>query len=74
MSDYQEYLSEWEKIDYLVEQGYRIVRVKESLSGDIVDFELSEKNGVEILHIKTAEGRKYYANLLMQEKTNLSKV
>jgi hypothetical protein len=50
MSDYQQYLSEREKIDKLVQNGYQINDVQENLSGAFVQFINSEKQ-VETLHI-----------------------
>ncbi|MCF6408991.1 hypothetical protein [Pseudalkalibacillus salsuginis] len=70
MSDYKEYLSEREQIDLMFEKGYFIKNVQENLSGAIVTF---EKNGseTETLHIKTADARKYFSNLLLATSKRL---
>ncbi|SFC70562.1 hypothetical protein SAMN05443252_105385 [Bacillus sp. OV322] len=67
MSDFQEFLEEKEKIDSLVNQGYRIEHITENLSGAFVDFKKSkEVNEYQQLHIKTAEGRKYFSVFLLE--------
>ncbi|MBR8645603.1 hypothetical protein KEH51_20900 [[Brevibacterium] frigoritolerans] len=69
MSEYQEYRLEREQIDFLLERGYRITRVSESLSGAFLDFELIEgtKQEWKQLNIKTPEGRKYFSTLLFKK-------
>ncbi|PLT35433.1 hypothetical protein [Bacillus sp. V5-8f] len=67
MSDYQEFLAEREQMDLLIGQGYRIVNVTENLSGAFVDF-ISKKDGdLKQLHIKTADGRKYFSIILLNK-------
>ncbi len=69
MSDYQHYLEEKEKIDFLVQTGYRIKDVLENLSGAFVRFE-KEIEGVqeiETLHILTADGRKYFSVMMIAQ-------
>ncbi|MBU9712024.1 hypothetical protein KS419_09760 [Bacillus tamaricis] len=73
MSEYQEYITEREKFDFFMEQGFKIIEVNESLSGDIVKLKLEEKDIVENLHIKTANGRKYYTNIMIMQ-LNLTNV
>ncbi|MFC0472716.1 hypothetical protein ACFFHM_20085 [Halalkalibacter kiskunsagensis] len=73
MSEYQQFLAEREKIDFLLEQGYQIKAVTENFSGAFVDFELrnpdkaGHKNAVERLHIVTAEARKYFSSIIIQQ-------
>ncbi|WP_257350922.1 hypothetical protein [Pseudalkalibacillus decolorationis] len=67
MSDYKEYMSEREHIDYLSVKGFVIKEMHENLSGAFVTFEGS-KDKNETLHIKTAEGRKYVSNLFIKQR------
>ncbi len=69
MSEYQDFLQERDRMDYMIQQGYRIKNVVENLSGAFVEFEnaLGEK---ETLKILTPDARKYFSVLLMkQQKT-----
>ncbi|MBH0230669.1 hypothetical protein LCL89_14540 [Halobacillus yeomjeoni] len=70
MSDYQEYLLEREKIDHWLDKGYMITDVTENLSGAELTLKKPE-NDLEKLLIKTADGRKYFSNLLFQKKEEL---
>ncbi len=70
MSDYKEYLSEREQIDRMFEIGYSIENVQENLSGALVMFEKIGSE-TETLHIKTADARKYFSNLLLQQRQNV---
>jgi hypothetical protein len=65
LSDYQQYLSEREKIDFLIQKGYRIKGVLENLSGAFVKFEKGKET--ETLHILTAEARKYFSVMIMKQ-------
>ncbi len=71
MSSYNEFVAEREKIDYLIEQGYKIKAVTENLSGAFVEFEQVNEDApkVETLHILTADARKYFSGILIQQKT-----
>ncbi len=67
MSDYQQFLQERDRIDFLIDKGYRIKSVVENLSGATVEFE----NGTEAyerLHVLTANGRKYFSSLLVTQQ------
>ncbi|QHE61393.1 hypothetical protein FHE72_10385 [Rossellomorea vietnamensis] len=66
MSDYQEFLSERDKIDFLLQKGFKIERVTENLSGAFVVFKHTENKRSATLHVKTANARKYFSNLLFQ--------
>lgn len=66
MSDYQQYLQERDRIDYLYQKGYKITNVIENLSGAFVHFEKSEEEK-EVLHVHTAEARKYFSVKLIQQ-------
>ncbi|WP_409253796.1 hypothetical protein V1502_07810 [Bacillus sp. SCS-153A] len=66
MSEYQEFLSERDKIDYLIQEGYRIEKVSENLSGAFVLFTNPAEKKSTTLHVKTANARKYFSNLLIQ--------
>ncbi|MDT8860909.1 hypothetical protein N0O92_11770 [Alkalihalobacillus sp. MEB130] len=71
MSDYQQFLTERENIDLLLEKGYEITNVTENLSGAFVDFSKGKKQEeVDFiqLHIKTADARKYFATKMMEKQ------
>ncbi|MEH7304240.1 hypothetical protein [Neobacillus drentensis] len=67
MSDHQQFLDERDKIDFLIQKGYRISGVKEHLNGATVEFEHPKGNVTEILKIGTANARKYFASLLLKQ-------
>lgn len=70
MSEYQVFLQERDRIDLLVQEGYKIKSIIENLSGAFVEFEKitgpNNKRESETLHISTANGRKYFSTLLLQ--------
>ncbi|TKC18925.1 hypothetical protein [Robertmurraya kyonggiensis] len=66
MSDYQHYLQERDRIDYLYQKGYKISNIQENLEGALVEFQKAEEEK-EILHILTAEGRKYFSVKVIQQ-------
>ncbi|MDP4170636.1 MAG: hypothetical protein Q8906_08500 [Bacillota bacterium] len=68
MSDYQQFLSEREKIDFLMLKGYRIEKIKEDLNGSYVEFLHPEDRIKQTLHVATANGRKYFSSLLIRQK------
>jgi hypothetical protein len=65
MSEYQEFLNERDKIDFLLQKGFKIEKVTENLSGAFVLFKHTENNRSAKLHLKTANARKYFSNLLI---------
>ncbi len=69
MSDYQHYLKEKERINDLIESGYRIKEVIENLSGSFVQFEKETKGEQDIkeLHIVTADARKYFSVMMIRQ-------
>ncbi|QHA92028.1 hypothetical protein [Bacillus sp. N1-1] len=71
MKEHQHYLIEREKIDYFIDRGYHINGITENLSGAFIEFVLKDvKSGEisnEILHIQTANGRKYFSALLLKQ-------
>ncbi|RFB18071.1 hypothetical protein DZB84_03925 [Bacillus sp. HNG] len=66
MSEYQIFLQERDKIDFLLQKGYKMTSVIENLSGAFVDFENNVQK--ETLHIITPEGRKYFAVMLIKQQ------
>lgn len=68
---YQEFLAERDKIDFLIQKGYRIGAVQENLDGAFVQFEKQEQGNVEreTLHIMTPDGRKYFSVFLIRQGT-----
>ncbi|MGM0919967.1 MAG: hypothetical protein ACQEWW_01890 [Bacillota bacterium] len=68
MSDYQEYLSERDKIDFYLGQGYKITRVTENLSGAYLTFKnKKDQNDSAEMHVKTADARKYFSAKLLSQ-------
>lgn len=68
MSEYQEFLQERNRIDFLLQEGYTITNVTENLSGAFVNFSKKDLEGKnEILHIVTPEGRKYFSAFLLEQ-------
>ncbi|MGA9289956.1 MAG: hypothetical protein WBV93_16635 [Anaerobacillus sp.] len=76
MREHQHYLIEREKIDYFIDRGYRINGITENLSGAFIEFKMidrkSEEESTEILHIETADGRKYFSALLLKQIQSVS--
>ncbi|WP_096435195.1 hypothetical protein [Alteribacter populi] len=74
MSSYNEFISERDKIDFLIDQGYQIKAVTENLSGAFVEFEKIKKKQVEgkqetrTLHILNADARKYFSTLIIKQQ------
>lgn len=72
MSEYQEFLQERDRIDFLIQKGYKITNITENLSGGFVHFEKSEDHQAdskkETLHILTAEARKYFSVMVLQQQ------
>lgn len=66
MSDHLQYLSERDRIDFLIEKGYEITNVQENLNGALVEFSHNDK--METLQIGTANARKYFSSLVVQQK------
>lgn len=66
MSDYQQFLQERDRIDFLLQNGYKITNITENLSGAFIDFENKEKEQ-ETLHIQTADARKYFSVMLIKQ-------
>jgi hypothetical protein len=67
MSDYQQFLGERDKIDFLIQKGCRISSVREHLNGASVDFLHPNGHVTETLLIGTANARKYFASLLSKQ-------
>lgn len=67
MSDYQQFLDERDKIDFLIQKGYRIHAVTEHLNGSSVEFSHPNEPITETLLIGTANARKYFSSLLMKQ-------
>lgn len=66
MSEYQQFLHERDQIDFLLQKGYKIKKVTENLNGALVDF--NKEENTETLHIRTAEGRKYFSIKVIQQQ------
>lgn len=65
MSEYQQFLHEKQLVDQYMQAGYKIVNIKENLSGMFVELNVtnSEENNIMLL-ITTAEARKYVSTKL----------
>ncbi|MGG1575639.1 hypothetical protein [Fictibacillus sp. NRS-1165] len=74
MSASQEYFEEKEKIDFLLYRGFRVTRVTENLDGAAVEFERTGAAGQEkeVLHLQTADARKYFSSILFHQQRNLT--
>lgn len=74
MSEHNLFLQERDRIDFLVEQGYKITNIIENLNGSFVEFEKGlDDEQKETLHIVTPKGRKYFAvTLIKQQKAEAS--
>jgi hypothetical protein len=69
MSEYQQFLVERNKVDFLMQKGYRISDILENLNGSYVDFIHPDDQSKETLHISTANGRKYFSSILIKQNT-----
>ena len=67
MSEHQQFLAERDKIDFLIQNAFRIQRVNEHLNGASVDFVHPEEKKTETLLIGNANARKYFSSLLIQQ-------
>jgi hypothetical protein len=67
LSEYQEFLQERDRLDFMVQKGYRIKNVLENLSGAFVEFENTEGES-ETLQILTPDARKYFSVLLLKQQ------
>lgn len=67
MSDYNTFLAERDKIDFYIQKGYVIREVEENLSGAFVTFECQSSGDKEVLHVLTADARKYFSILLLKQ-------
>lgn len=67
MTSYKEFLIEKGQIDSLIEKGYKINNIRETLDGAFVEFE-NEGETVNLitLHIMNADTRKYFVSLLLK--------
>ncbi|RSD28966.1 hypothetical protein [Mesobacillus subterraneus] len=69
MSEYQDFLQERDRLDFMIQQGYSIKNIIENLSGAFVELE-NKEGEKETLQILTPDGRKYFSVLLLkQQKT-----
>jgi hypothetical protein len=71
MSEYQQFLAERDRIDFLIQKGYRISGVREHLNGATVDFVHPNGNVIETLQIGNANARKYFSSLLIKQNQGL---
>lgn len=67
MSEYQQFLDERDKMDVLIQKGYRISAVSEHLNGATVEFRHPDGKQTETLVIGTPNARKYFASLLIKQ-------
>jgi len=72
MSEYQLFLQERDRMDSLIQKGYKIKKITENLSGAMVEFEKSESQSKETkretLQIVTPNARKYFSVKLIQQR------
>lgn len=67
MSEHQQYLTEKNLIDELIQKGYRIQGVNEHLNGDSVDFLHPNGTVTETILVGTANARKYFSSFLIKQ-------
>lgn len=67
LSEYQLFLHERDRLDFMVQQGYRIKNVIENLSGAFVEFE-NDEGLKETLQILTPDARKYFSVILVKQQ------
>jgi hypothetical protein len=70
MSDHQQFLNEKEKVNFLLQKGYKIQSINENLNGSYVDFVHPNDKKKETLHIQTANGRKYFSSILIKQNNS----
>ncbi|MTT30703.1 hypothetical protein GMB86_01570 [Terrilactibacillus sp. BCM23-1] len=72
MHEHQLFMEEKERIDNLVEQGYKITGIEENLSGAYVHFDYIDHDNrnveTQILHVLSADARKYFTTLLVAKE------
>lgn len=66
MSAYEQFAEEKNKIDAYIKQQYRITGVRETLSGDWLEF-LHPGGDKAALLVLTADARKYFTNVLIKQ-------
>lgn len=64
MSEFKLFRDEKHKIDQLIAEGYRVSTVKETLDGDEVQFIHPNQEQPILFRVQTAEGRKYFVNII----------
>lgn len=81
MSTYEEYAAEKEQLDFLLEEGRRIVAFKEDLDGAVVVFSKpladnmqNEANEPVVIRLGTADARKHVAVLLIRQQQDGAEV
>lgn len=69
MSEYNKFLEERDKIDFLIQKGFQITAVTENLSGAFLELRNNnlENEKVEHLHITTADARKYFSSIMIKQ-------
>ncbi|MBA4536314.1 hypothetical protein H1Z61_03950 [Bacillus aquiflavi] len=69
MAESKKFFAERDKIDYLLQKGYRITGVTENVSGAFVEFTKTDSTKEkETLHIMTADARKYFSSILLNKQ------
>ncbi|WP_141190354.1 hypothetical protein [Terrilactibacillus laevilacticus] len=72
MHEHQLFMKEKESIDDLVDQGYKIIGIKEDLSGAHVHFDYIDHDNrsvkTKVLHVLSADARKYFTTLLFAKE------
>lgn len=66
MSEFEQFQAEKQKLDGFIAQKFRIVGVRENLEGAWLDLEHPGGEKAK-LHLKTANARKYYVNVLLSQ-------
>ncbi|WP_042346152.1 hypothetical protein [Bacillus massiliigorillae] len=69
MSEHQIFIDEKNRLDVLLEKGYKIKNVMENLSGTFIELKSDDKLSEETvrLHLTTANARKYFSVKLIEQ-------
>lgn len=68
MSAHNDFFMEKGKIDDIVNQGYMITKVTESVDGARVEFKKLNPDKTELLHVRNADARKYFSSIIIKQQ------
>lgn len=68
MSEYKEYAKEKKQIDDLLTNGFYIRHAYENFNGSVLTFSHTQTGEVKQLIIGNADARKYFSNVIINQK------